>query len=397
MSAGSILGAVTVAAGLVAGPVAPTAAAAQAAAPCVALQVQHEWPGALSTLVRLDLPSGTVTTLRRLDHQVNAIGYARAQRVAYGIASRDRNGSLHKGHVVRIDAAGGLTDLGPVRGSHAVPLPRGGLGDAVAGAVSGSRLYVRDGGDLYGVDVDPGSPTFLGLVSRARLDSAGHGVDDFDVDPATGALLGVTTALFHGGRVVRINPSTGDVSGVATPRGLPGGPSYASVVLGPDRVLYAVNNRAGLRSRLYRIPLDGRPAEELASGHVFSGSDAAGCLAAAPPPPPPPPPPVPPAPPPPTTPPRPTTTTPAPAPTTTTVPPLPPPATDPPTTTTSPPPVPPTSPARLAVPLMRPPGGGDREPDDITETKRRWGLTVLLLILGAGAVGARASGGGRSR
>lgn len=363
--------------------------AGSAAADCAALLVRHAWPGGLSALTRLDLPSATEAPLSQLDYQVNAIGYVPAQRVAYGIATRDRRGPLHEGRVVRLDAAGRLTDLGPVRAGwqerHAVAA-------ATAGAVVGSRLYLRSGHQVYGLDVDPSSPTFLGVSSAVTLGGAGHDVDDFAADPTTGLLYGVGTTWLQGGRVVRIDPVTGAAAVLSTPRGLPIGTGYGSVVLGPGRMLYVVNNQILLTSRLYAVPLDGSaPAVELGAWPALAGSDAAGCLAAPPPAPPPPPPPPPPAPPPPPVPPGTTTVQPTTPPPTAGQPPAPPPSPTAPPATTAEPSQPPTTRPRAAA-LPRPPLRATADEDDPTAAKRRWGLTVLLLILGAGAVAARGAG-----
>ncbi|MFC7613334.1 DUF6923 family protein [Actinokineospora soli] len=277
----------------------------------------------------------------------------------------------------------------------------------------GDQLVVRDGAHLRAVSIDPADPRFGSVVRSTRLRPAelARTVDDFDV--RGGALYGVTTHVPYYGRVVRIDPTTGSVSHVDGPK-LPGGRSYGSAAFAPDGALFAASNRTKdhdwfqhdepLRSLLVRVDLS--PAAEpadIAEWPVVSHSDMTGCLAA---------PPVPP------------TTTPEPTPTTTpttTVPPVVPPA-DPPTAPAEPPappprapqpvdppgpqPVEPPAPPPVAPPAPQPPppgaaplvrqskraaGGAPAPAITATEKKRRWGVTTLVLILGAGAVGGAAA------
>ena len=65
------------------------------------LQVQAAAPGQVSTLQRVELPSGAATSIGELDYQVNAVGYASADGRLYGIAVRDKAGPFPDGgHVV---------------------------------------------------------------------------------------------------------------------------------------------------------------------------------------------------------------------------------------------------------------------------------------------------------
>jgi hypothetical protein len=374
--------------------VAPAPGAAGAPA-CAVLQVESGRSGAASTLVRIELPAGTVVPVGRLGFHVNAIGYARRQDLAYGIANR---GDFHEGaHVVTIDRRGRVTDLGPVRDTGPVRVPSSGLAGAMAGAVAGTVLYVRERDRLYGLDVDPASRTYLGLLSVVRLHPVRPAltVDDFDVNPADGLLYGVATST-SGGVVVSLNPANGAVRH-GPPARLPAGPGYGAVVIGPDRAMYATNNRSRpARSGLYRIPLDGSGSvQSLGSRPPVATSDAAGCLGVSPQPAPPPPtpPPVPsPVPPPSASPPPPPPAVAVPQPRPTRPRPAPPPRSTPrplPATVIPPPPPPPgpplAAPQTKAQPGLKRPAPAAQEPDDPTETKRRWGLVTLLLTVGAGA------------
>ncbi len=370
-----------------------------AALACVALQVQAASVGGPSTLLSVELPSGAATTVTVLDQRLNAFGYSAAQGVYYGIS--------RSGRVIRVDRQGITTDLGRV--------PHLALVQAVAGTVHGDYFYVRSGDAVYVVDINPASADFLGLV-RARvlwpLDIF-VSVDDFDYNPADGLLYGVATKLFGHPEVVTIDPNSGHVHPLSPRVPMPDGPGYGAAVFGPDGALYATNNDERGQSTLYRVPLDGTgEVTRLSARPAARTIDSAGCYQA----------------PPPTVVPPTTTTTPPPAATTTTtapsttVPTTPaPPArsSSPSPTTVSEAAVPPTSPTTgnpivpAGAPVPPPPVATATTPtaprpvskqtfevdrpveevvamsDRSTETKRRWSLAVLLLVVGAGAVAAQ--------
>lgn len=346
---------------------------------CVALEVRtDEWGGDTSTLLRVDLGTGSASTVARLGYEVNAIGYAPQQNLVYGIATRAG------GRLVRISTDGALSDLGQVRGSH------GRLSDAVAGAVLGSDLYVAADDELYAIGVDPSSGDFDSVARRVsmRPEWLADGVDDFAVNTANGLLYGVSGGGGPAASVVSIDPGSGAVREVQVVQGLPGWADYGSVVLA-GQVMYAIADDVFGQSRLYEIPLDGSgPAIQLANWSRAEVTDMAGCLATpaplptSPPPPPPPPP---------------TTTRNAPPPTTTRNP-VPaqviPPSTTTPATTTTTAPTTPTPPPTRPVPTTAreslPPAkllaqASDKE----RNTERRWALATVVLVFGGGAVAAR--------
>lgn len=361
-----------------------------AALACVALQVEAVSAGGPSTLVSVELPTGVATTISTLDQRLNAFGYSAEQGVYYGISPA--------GQVIRVDRQGGTTDVGHV--------PNSGLVYAAAGAIHGDYFYVSAAGAVYVLDINPASADFLGLV-RARVlwpMDIFFSVDDFDYNPANGLLYGVATKLFGHPEVVTIDPDSGRVHPLATPVPMPDAPSYGAAVFGPDGALYASNNNEGGQSTLYRVALDGSgEVTRLSARPAVWTIDAAGCYAAAMPP----------------TVVPPITTTPTTPPVTTTVPPIittspaepttvpevtPPatPTTDPavpaavapplsPTTTATTPPTP-TAPQATPKPTFkveRPVEEAVGVFDRRTETKRRWSLVLLLLVIGAGAVAAR--------
>jgi hypothetical protein len=334
---------------------------------CDAFEVYTPKHDSSSTVVRLALPGGTANEIRDFGNELNAIGYSAGQNLLYGVSTRS--------HVVTIDPGGAVVDRGKVHD----------VGDATAGAVSGSTLFLRDGSRLLSLDINPSSPTFLKVVHTKWL-SWFADVDDFDFG-SDALLYGVTS----NGTVVSIDPLHGKVRTVAKPKVLPHG-TYGAILMAPGRILYAINNRVGGTSRLYRIPLAApETTTQVASFAAADTTDAAGCLPpppvieppappSSPPPSPPPPPPPPPSPAPVPAPPR------SPAPprtpvTTTTTPPPPParlqapapPAISPPPRTTT----------RKGPPPLPQPVAAPVRPD--TEKKRRWALTTLILVLGAGA------------
>ncbi|MDX6259303.1 MAG: hypothetical protein QOH84_991 [Kribbellaceae bacterium] len=383
------------------------AGSSDAAAGCSMLQFQTAGYSSLSRLARVELPSGRSTDLGRLDYQINAAGYSKGQDLVYGIATRDRSGWLRRRpHLVTVDRRGAVTDLGQVR------VGVGGVADPTAGAVAGSRLYLRDGHRLYTMDIDPGSPTYKSVVNVVHLSPVltALSVDDFAVNPSDGLLYGISTSGPKA-RVVSLDPQRGKVRVVATVRGIPGRDSYSSVVMSGG-TLYAVRTGYGSQSHLYRVGLDGS-STSLATLPASVSSDAAGCLYNAPQP-------APPLPPTPTSP-RPTPTpTPKPTPTATPSPtPIPTPTptrrpsarpTPTPTRTPTPSPTPtpvadvplvppaPTTPTPTPTPTPRPIRPTPSEitiapqtaaippPADRTvQVLRRWSLATLLVVLTGGA------------
>ncbi|MFD2472622.1 DUF6923 family protein [Amycolatopsis silviterrae] len=385
-----------------------------AAASCRVLQVESQ-DGVSSDIMRLRLPSGARHLLHHSPFALNAIAYSASQDVTYGVA----NGRFHDGwHAVRIDSDGELTDLGPVgrQTHHGV---WSWVTGATAGAMSGNSWYVKEGTSLYTVDVDPRSSGYLTATGPLLLQPwwLASGVDDFAYNPEDGLLYGVSST--GDGAVVTVNPVSGRVTRVPGEK-FPDA-TYGSVVFGPDHRLYATANWIDGRSVTYR--LDGGVAVEVSTGPSLAISDGAGCLAEPPPPPPPPPPSSSPSPTPSTsasptpssppssssTPPSSTSSSPSPTPSPSPSPsPTPTPSSSPvrptPTPTPTQTPEPPDA-IIQPIPMPSPP-----EPPRVTRVKavqkqaekraakagetvkkqRRWGITTILLIVGAGAVAARA-------
>ncbi|WP_410573962.1 DUF6923 family protein [Amycolatopsis sp. cmx-4-61] len=398
------------------GWLAPPAAKQPTQAPrtCTILQAENVREGAPTTLRLLALPAGTTRRVTQAGYWINAMGYSAAQDVVYGVADGTRAGRYgHGAHAVRIDAAGVVTDLGVIGRAGAHHPVWSLVTGATAGAIDGGRWYVRQGSDLYTVDIDPAGQDYLRVVHRTPLRpvSLAVGVDDFAVDPADGLLYGVSTTSRGDSSVVAIDPVSGRVAVVPGLR-FPAGGAYGAVVLAPGTI-YATANQAGRRSVTYRLPRDGSgPAVEVASGPPLVSSDAAGCLAEAAPPSTTQPPPSTtqsPQPPPSTTPPSsptrqpPVTQPPAPSaepPPPSQGPPVEQPVAVPPAPVAAPPPAPvvtptpsasappPPTPPPPSSPHVRPTQKAQFVASDSgkrTAEKRRWGLTALILVLGGGA------------
>jgi len=375
---------------------------------CTVLQVQGTRAGGSSSLSRVKLPAGSVTQVGSTGFWLNAMGYSSTQNLAYAVAGGNAHGRFHDGaHAVALDRNGHTTDLGPVGRAGARRVTWSLVTGATAGTIHGDKWYLRVDSTLFTVDIDPASDTYLRVthITPLRLVSIATGVDDFDYDPADGLLYGVSMSWRGKGSVITIDPVSGAVHPVGVLR-IPRGESAGSVVIGQDGALYVTSNRdvtsnSGQRSVLYRVARDqSGEVTEVSSGPPLVTSDAAGCLSeSAPPPVTPPPPPEstpPPSTPPPVIPtprpPLPTSSAPSPAPA-----PVPAPRSPSPSPTLSPAPVadrtePPSPPAPEQAPppppkkpTPAPTSAVVAKRDHHTELKRRWSMTLLVLILGGGA------------
>jgi hypothetical protein len=353
---------------------------ARAASPsCEAFGVRSLHRGELSTFTKVDVSSGGVTEVARLDYAVNALGYSSALRRLVGLTSKGHAWWKNPSHVVLIDTNGVVNDLGPVD-AHWFRTD-----DVSAGAVVGTTFYVRDNARLHAIDIDPASPSYLKIVRTVVLGWPALTLDDFAADP-NGRLTGVSAAGGGPGEVVTFDPVSGRVLGRTEIAALPGGSTYGAVVIDPAGTVFAINNSYRGLSRAYRIT--GAAAVELAPGPAMGMIDAAGCLPAPMPPrvePPAPRPEVPAPPPAPVPPPK---APPAPAPV------VPPPPSSPASTTTpsSVPPQPVPVPVRAARQKTEPRKDLPLEAETTPLTKsRKWAMvTVILVMLGAGAAAARA-------
>lgn len=330
---------------------------------------------------KVDVSSGGVTEVARLDYAVNALGYSSSLGRLVGITSRGHHWWKNPSHVVLIDTKGAVDDLGPVD-AHWFRTD-----DVSAGAVVGTTFYVRDHARLHAIDIDPASPSYLRILRTVVLDWPALTLDDFTADPLTGRLTGVSAAGWGPGEVVSFDPVTGRVLSRTEIAGLPGRSTYGAVVIDAAGTVHAINNGYQGRSRLYRTT--GTSAVELSTGPQMGLIDAAGCLPNPMPPrvePPEPRPEVPPVP----VPPAPPVQAPAPpAPGAVPV------VRQPPAATPTPPPATPQpAPVRTARQKTQARQDIALDPETTPMTKsRKWAMvTVIMVMLGAGAAAARARG-----
>ncbi|MFE6611748.1 DUF6923 family protein [Amycolatopsis sp. NPDC057786] len=362
--------------------------AARAAEPCLVVQAETGSHGK-SKLRWLDAGSGTTSRVTEPGYRLNALGYSATRNLVFGVAEGLGRGA----HAVTIDRDGKTQDLGPItRAGNRLPVwsPVAGV---TAGAIGGNSWYLLRNGTLYTVDLSSGE-RYLRVIRTVFLRpiTLAHDVNDFAYH--NGLLYGVSTTWRGKGAVITIDPASGKVREAEDAR-FPPADVYGSVVLGRDGALYAMANRIGGRSVLYRLDRGGQ-VTVVRSGPPLAGSDAAGCLTAPEPPKPEPPQPTPtPAP----TPPRTSTpsSTPSPSPSSTPSP------SSPSSPSSSPSPTPSSSPAPAPAPQAVPPPASVPKPsrtaaprerkeeaaetDSLARTKekRRWGLTALVLIVGGGA------------
>jgi hypothetical protein len=356
-----------------------TSAVAQAALPnCDAYQVRSSHRGDFSTFTKVDVSSGGVTEVARLDYAVNALGYSPTLGRLVGLTAKGHHWWKNPSPVVLIDTKGVVNDLGPVD-AHWFRTD-----DVSAGAVVGTTFYVRDTARLHAIDIDPGSPSYLKVVRTVVLDWPALTLDDFTADPVSGKLTGVSAAGWGPGEVVSFDPVSGRVQSRREIAGLPGKSTYGAVLIDAAGTVYAINNGHNGYSRFYRAT--GTTAVELSTGPRMGLIDAAGCLPNPMPPrveppaprpevPPPPPPPAPGVPP-----------VPAPAP-------VPvvrqPPVATPTPSSVAPQPVPVRA-ARQRTPRQE--LAADPEATPLTKSRKWAVVTVILVMFGAGAAAARARG-----
>lgn len=84
-------------------------------------QMRSPWPLGPSTLVRVDLPSGELTPVRRFPFEVRGLGYSATQDRTYGVGSAFGGVVRTPGHVLRLDSGGEPHDLGPIHNGRSVP------------------------------------------------------------------------------------------------------------------------------------------------------------------------------------------------------------------------------------------------------------------------------------
>lgn len=141
-------------------------------------------------------------------------------------------------------------------------------------------LYTSGTTDIYRVDVNPASPTYLNLLSPV-LNTTAMSIADFAYNPVDNFIYGVNTnaaAPFH--QLLRINPNTGASAIVGTVNGntVFNDGTFGAVYLDANGHLYMSDNYAG---GIYKIPVvhtifGNTTATLFSQGAVSNGND--GCL-----------------------------------------------------------------------------------------------------------------------
>lgn len=189
------------------------------------------------SLFTLDEKSERARAVATIPVPINALAYESSQGRFFAIASK-----ADGAHIVAIDPAGQVTDLGPA--------PEGTTG-AYAGAIADGRWYLHGRGDVIVISVDERGPDYLDVVSRQSL-SRELDVGDWDVEPETGRLIGIEASGPAPGRLTAVNPDTGEVTVIAL-AGLPGGEGFGAAVIDRFGTLNVLRNASGV---MYHVPLD---------------------------------------------------------------------------------------------------------------------------------------------
>ena len=240
---------------------------------CIAFGYQVGSTGGNSEFLRINLVTGTVTTIDPdIGININAIGYNILDNMIYGIEVGTRN-------LIRLAEDGTVTNFGPIPNLPAPP-PSYLIGDVD----DFGHLYIYQINETryYVVDVDQNSPTFGQLLDPTAgfvVDTSPYGtpitalsIADWHWNQFDQQLYGISAVT---GRVIRIDPLTGTTTPLTT-TGIPSGDFYGAVFGDGDGFLYAINNNTGV---VYRITISG----DNATGEVFSqsiavpGNDGAAC------------------------------------------------------------------------------------------------------------------------
>jgi uncharacterized repeat protein (TIGR01451 family) len=182
----------------------------------------------------VDLNTAAITSISTaiIPKGVNAIGFNRLNGYLYGMQPGNN-------HVVQVDANGVGYDLGAIAG-----VPTGNnfiVGDVDANGVL--YIMINPGSTIYGIDVNPASPTYLTLLKTISLTSTN--ILDFAFHPTNGKLYGVISSNSH---VVEITLPSGSGTATVIDRGQPtvlgsaGASGYGAVYFANDGTLYAYRN-----------------------------------------------------------------------------------------------------------------------------------------------------------
>jgi hypothetical protein len=229
--------------------------------------------GSGTDFLSVNLQTGASTTLytdiTTSPAAINAIGYNVTDNHIWGSAL-----SIAPYNVARI-GANGIPVYFTIAG-----LPSSGYNVGTVDDNGVLYLYTSGTTDIYRVDVNPASPTYLNLLSPT-LNTTAMSIADFAYNPVDNFIYGVNTnaaAPFH--QLLRINPNTGASAIVGTVNGNAtfNAGSFGAVYLDANGHLYMSDNTAG---GIYKIPVvhtifGASTATLFSQGAISNGND--GCL-----------------------------------------------------------------------------------------------------------------------
>ncbi|WP_408952507.1 beta strand repeat-containing protein [Lysobacter sp. Hz 25] len=183
----------------------------------------------------------------------NAVGYNPTDNYQYGLITNPAGNTL-----VRIGADGSAQAVGAVAGLPSAVYISGAFG------TTGNILYVKDntaaGTTIYAINMPTLTATPISLSTAINIaDWAWVG----------GLLYGVT----NGGQLVSVNPSTGAVTNIGAPNGLPAG--FFGAMYGAPNGLYGSGNNPP--SGFYKFDLSTGAATLISGAPGSSSNDGSNC------------------------------------------------------------------------------------------------------------------------
>lgn len=197
------------------------------------------------------------------NRNINAIGFNLTDGFIYGSNNTDDDGTIS-----RVDFNFNVSTLGPIVG-----LPSG--RNYATGDVSpDGKLYVKSGRNLYIIDVDPASSTYLQLESL-RL-SNNISLTDWAFNPVDEQIY---AAANNDRNLYRINPATGNVENLGS-TGITAQSTFGAQFYDASGFLYLSRNQDG---QIFRVdtsnPLSVEPtAFFFTDGPISNTNDGARCL-----------------------------------------------------------------------------------------------------------------------
>lgn len=246
------------------------------------------------SLYAFNINTGLRKEIKALGRPINAIGYNSTDNMIWGYDQGVTPSGEYTNQIVRIDSLGNMT-------SFSIPNLPADIYNTADFIGDGYLVFYRtDTGtstrSYYMVDLKSTRSTYLKLVdplitgypektgpSFATTMSALTFTNDMAFNPTTGNLVGLGTGASNQGKIVRLNPNTGDVTvndSRVTGDGLElvtGAFGATFIDAGSPNFLYVFSNTTG---RFYRINLTTNTATLLSSASSALNNDGASCPSA---------------------------------------------------------------------------------------------------------------------